>query len=126
MSDKPRLLVGVFCALVLSLSPALAQVPGKPITTMEMFWKYCDERNESSVSYAWCTGYITGQMDGAITIARAQGKANMYCLNADSFPAIIEQVLSYMPSKVRDKSEAGVFVQAAIARAMDCRGPNYQ
>lgn len=115
-----RAAMAVTVAMMMNGSAIAAPVSDKSITTMELFWKYCDRRNNDSGAFLFCFSYIMGHVDAAITIGKYVKSGPSFCLSADDSTALFERIVSYVPTRVRGGEDAGVFVQAAVAVAMRC------
>lgn len=112
----------IFAALIATAGPAWAEAPARlSFVTMELFWKVCDARGAPPALRAgsWCYGYVMGNIDATIAIGAALHRSPL-CLTADGPDAIVERIISFMPSKIRTNESAGGYVQAAILRAMRC------
>lgn len=98
---------------------AAAPLADRPITSMAVLWKWCDQRDTDPGAYLFCFAYIVGNLDAAIVIGKFTQSAPL-CMTPDNHKALFERILSYVPNRIRGDQDAATFVQGAILDALRC------
>lgn len=114
---------GLLLAALILLLPLPAEAQAVParlsMVNMGLFWKFCGPGRTVGTANSWCTAYILGSIDAAITIGSALGRAPL-CLTSPTPGPLIDRIITFMPEKIRGEENAGTHMQAAILRAMRC------
>lgn len=114
-----RRILSVLCLSALVTTSGQAR-PAVNIITYETFWDFCRNRATDEHDRAVCTAYVLGHVDAAVTISENMSNGPKLCMDFDSIPALVDRVLSYVPSKLTSEGHVSTLIQAAILKALAC------